>query len=104
MKIRFTSYKVLAVVICVLTVACDGAERENKASKLELIESQCNQAWFAKVDKQVVSGDGQGHGPDLGSMEWRSVVEFKLGVRGNESLPAADSDLWCAYIDQHFID
>ena len=104
MKIRCTSNKVLAVVLCVLTVACSDAERENKVSKLELIKSQCNQAWFAKVDRQITSGDGQGHGPDLGSMEWRSVVEFKLGIRGDESLPAADSEHWCAYIDQHFID
>ncbi|MCL1093521.1 hypothetical protein [Shewanella kaireitica] len=103
MKIRCFSTRILATILCVLTVACSDVELQKKTLGLETIESPCNQIWFEKVDRQIASGDGQGHGPDLGSMEWRSVVEFKLGVRGDESLPAADSERWCAYIDQHFI-
>ena len=45
-----------------------------------------------------MTGDGQGHGPDLGSSEWRSVIEFKLGIRGDPSVPPRNSELWCAYI------
>lgn len=65
--------------------------------------NSCNQAWFAKVEQQLTSGDGQGHGPDLGSLEWRSVIEFKLGIRGQANLPSKDSDLWCDYINRHYI-
>ncbi|ABZ77639.1 hypothetical protein Shal_3091 [Shewanella halifaxensis HAW-EB4] len=74
-----------------------------QVSVLESNPNGCNLAWFNKVEKQVSTGDGQGHGPDLGSMEWRSVVEFKLGIRGKESNPNLDSDLWCDYIDKHYI-
>lgn len=45
------------------------------------------------------TGDGQGHGPDLGSDEWKSVVEFKLGIRGDPQVPGRDSQAWCTYID-----
>ncbi|MGS0680513.1 hypothetical protein ACVBIL_05040 [Shewanella sp. 125m-7] len=64
----------------------------------------CDHAWFEKVEQQIITGDGEGHGPDIGSMEWRSVVEFKLGIRGNESNPSLNSDLWCDYIDKRYID
>ena len=40
-----------------------------------------------------------GHGPDIGSGEWKSVVEFKLGIRGNPDVPDRDSQEWCSYID-----
>lgn len=86
--------KALFILLCVYVVACSDTQPQKQV---------CSEAWFEKVDRQITSGDGQGHGPDLGSLEWRSVVEFKLGVRGDESLPAADSERWCTYIDQHFI-
>ncbi|GIU18841.1 hypothetical protein [Shewanella sp. MBTL60-007] len=74
------------------------------ASATESNPNGCNLDWFKKVEKKVFTGDGQGHGPDLGSMEWRSVVEFKLGIRGNEANPKLDSEQWCDYIDKHYID
>ena len=46
------------------------------------------------------TGDGRGHGPDVGSDEWKSVVEFKLGIRGKSDLPGRDSEAWCRLIDQ----
>ncbi|MGS0677266.1 hypothetical protein [Shewanella sp. 0m-4] len=64
----------------------------------------CDYAWFKKVEQQLQTGDGQGHGPDLGSMEWRSVIEFKLGIGGDDSIVSVDSDLWCDYIDKQYID
>ena len=62
--------------------------------------SPCSDDWYRFVEKKVVSGDGQGHGPDLGSDEWKGVVEFKLGIRGEPGLPARDSQEWCDLIDK----
>jgi hypothetical protein len=59
----------------------------------------CSEAWYQYVETELVSGDGQGHGPDLGSDEWKGVIEFKLGIRGQAGLPARASDDWCQYID-----
>ncbi len=56
------------------------------------------------VEDRFPTGDGQGHGPDIGSLEWRSVVEFKLGIRGDPAIPPLESDQWCAYVDEHFIE
>ncbi|QQX82675.1 hypothetical protein JK628_16430 [Shewanella sp. KX20019] len=102
-RITHSGGKVLVILLCFFAVACSDAQQQSPSAQQKTVQSLCNQAWFEKVDRQITSGDSQGHGPDLGSIEWRSVVEFKLGVRGDESLPAVDSDPWCAYIDQYFI-
>jgi hypothetical protein len=60
----------------------------------------CSAEWNRFVDQKIISGDGQGHGPDLGSDEWKGVVEFKLGIRDQADLPARDSDDWCQLIDR----
>ncbi len=60
----------------------------------------CTMQWYQFVEQQLVSGDGQGHGPDLGSHEWKSVVEFRLEIRGQADLPDRNSDEWCQLIDQ----
>ncbi len=60
----------------------------------------CTDEWNQFVDEKLVSGDGQGHGPDLGSDEWKGVIEFKLGIRDQVDLPNRDSDDWCQLIDQ----
>ena len=59
----------------------------------------CSTAWYEHVETTLVTSDGHGHGPDLGSVEWKSVVEFKLGVRGKSTTPNVDSQEWCAFID-----
>ena len=59
----------------------------------------CTEEWYQFVEHKLVSGDGQGHGPDLASDEWKSVIEFKLGIRGQSQLPARDSEDWCRLID-----
>lgn len=59
----------------------------------------CAPAWQQRVDAQLVTADPQVHGPDLGSAEWQSVVEFKLGLRGMAEVPAPDSTAWCDFID-----
>ena len=60
----------------------------------------CTPEWYALVERRLGSGDGQGHGPDPGSEEWKGVVEFRLGIRGQPDLPARDTDAWCVYIDE----
>lgn len=64
----------------------------------------CSASWLQAVESRVVTGDGHGHGPDIGSQEWRSVVEFKLGVRDNPAIPPRDRKEWCNYIDELIVD
>ncbi|MBL8306111.1 MAG: hypothetical protein JNM33_05410 [Rubrivivax sp.] len=59
----------------------------------------CSEAWNRMIEARVGSGDGRGHGPDVGTDEWMSSVEFRLGVRGRPDIPARGSDAWCRYID-----
>jgi hypothetical protein len=60
----------------------------------------CSEEWFQFVEGRLSTGDSQGHGPDLGSSEWRSVVEFKLGIRGKPTIPNRSTMQWCTYIDE----
>lgn len=60
----------------------------------------CSDAWNHAIEKAVATGDGRGHGPDMGSDEWKSVIEFKLGIRGQPQVPHRDTLAWCQYIDQ----
>ncbi|WP_299803561.1 hypothetical protein [uncultured Shewanella sp.] len=106
-------YGVASIVVVVLFCGCaqivpkDTTEKAisvNDKSVYERPDIQaCEPAWFEKAAQQIITGDGHGHGPDLGSLEWRSVVEFRLGIRGNNELPELDSDLWCDYIDTHYL-
>ena len=59
----------------------------------------CSQAWFEAIESRIGTGDGQGHGPDLGSEEWKSVVEFRLGIRGQAEVPDRQFRQWCLFID-----
>ncbi len=59
----------------------------------------CSEAWYRLVEQRVVTGDGRGHGPDAGSQEWKSVVEFRLGIRDAPGVPPRDSEAWCGYVD-----
>lgn len=59
----------------------------------------CSEAWRSMVEEILPTGDGQGHGPDVGSEEWQSVMEFKLGIRGKTEVPALGTDDWCRHID-----
>ena len=63
----------------------------------------CSSPWYALVEERIRTGDGHGHGPDPGSVEWRSVVEFRLGVRGDPAVPPVSDEHWCAYMaENHF--
>ncbi|WP_236180544.1 hypothetical protein [Pseudomonas sputi] len=63
-------------------------------------QSICSEAWYQAIDKKLPTADTQGHGPDIGSDEWKSVIEFKLGVRGGTSVPERSSEKWCNFVDQ----
>ena len=60
----------------------------------------CTEPWYAYVELIIPTGDGMGHGPDIGSDEWKSVVEFKLGIRDDPGVPKRSSEAWCQYMDQ----
>lgn len=60
----------------------------------------CSDEWYRSVEQRLPTGDGQGHGPDLGSAEWKSVVEFRLGVRDDAAVPDPATAEWCTYIEQ----
>ena len=60
----------------------------------------CSEQWVEFVGSRLATGDGQEHGPDPGSVEWRSVVEFRLGARDDPGVPDRTSDEWCDYIDE----
>ena len=59
----------------------------------------CSTGWEMQVEEQLNTGDASGHGPDVGSEEWKSVVEFKLGIRGSTAIPDRASIEWCRHID-----
>jgi len=82
----------LASSLCVLS-ACQSQSLQTETPKL------CTDSWYQAVESAIPSGDGMGHGPDIGSEEWRSVIEFKLGIRGNPEVPDRNSQEWCSYID-----
>jgi len=79
---------VVALLICVGLVAC------NASSSPPL----CSNQWFLMVEEQLGTGDGAGHGPDVGSEEWQSVVEFRLKVRGQPEVPERNTQQWCEYV------
>ena len=60
----------------------------------------CSESWQQYIEAQLHTSDSAGHGPDVGSVEWRSVIEFKLGIRGDPAIPSRKTDEWCTYIDE----
>ena len=82
----------------IVTAAC--AKASNSGKWIPEAKVLCSDQWFRFVEEKMPTGDGQGHGPDLGSDEWMSGVEFKLGIRDKSDLPSKNSDDWCRYIDQ----
>lgn len=83
----------ILVTSCFILSAC---QKETPQSDISVL---CTQTWYESVESTISSGDGMGHGPDIGSDEWRSVIEFRLGIRGNADVPDRSSDEWCGYID-----
>jgi hypothetical protein len=63
----------------------------------------CNEDWLLLIEQQINTGDKQGHGPDVGSLEWRHTVERRLSLRDETDIQATNSTAWCEYIDKHII-
>ncbi|MCP4287765.1 MAG: hypothetical protein GY792_25560 [Gammaproteobacteria bacterium] len=85
------------IAFVVLAIGCAVPEGNNARKSL------CSSDWYSLVEKQIPTGDAEGHGPDPGSTEWRSVVEFKLGIRGDPGVPPLDTDQWCDYLDKNYV-
>ena len=62
------------------------------------VGQSCSPEWFRYVNSQVPSSDSMGHGPDIASQEWKSVIEFKLGIQSHASLPPKNTPQWCKFI------
>lgn len=100
-------YRYLLALIALTPIACATDERPATeppaATGLEQAAASpalCSESWTGLVDSLLTTGDGRGHGPDLGSEEWKSVIEFRLGVRGQPEVPDRSSQDWCEYVDR----
>lgn len=82
----------LALTIVLLLAGC-------AAKSPEASPAPCSPEWVEMMESKLTTGDNQGHGPDPGSIEWRSAIEFKLGIRGNADVPDRLSPEWCTFID-----
>ncbi len=85
---------ILLVAVSVPVAASDATH-----SILET-KTLCTDAWYRVIEEKVLTADDQGHGPDIGSDEWKSVIEFKMGIRGTPDTPGRDSEAWCHHIHQ----
>ena len=89
--------RALLGLFLIFSLGCARTAENNRLSQA------CTSDWYRLVEDRISTGDDQGHGPDLGSLEWRSVVEFKLGLRDDLTLPPVESDRWCTYINKHIV-
>jgi len=64
---------------------------------------KCDMNSFKLIEQKLKTSDSHGHGPDIGSNEWKSVVEFKLGVRGEVFVPPRNTPDWCKFIESTLI-
>jgi uncharacterized protein len=97
-QFRIQNPTVLGLILALTAGAALSANNDGKSSPPT--EALCSNAWYRSIEEKVPTGDGRGHGPDVGSDEWKSVVEFKLGIRGQPDVPRRDSQAWCRHIDQ----
>ncbi|MBR9726819.1 hypothetical protein ACFOD0_08000 [Shewanella intestini] len=86
----------------VLFAGCFDYSKVNHDSSLlaNAEKLSCSQDVFNLFEKELMSSDELGHGPDIGSQEWQAVIEFKLGLTGNPTLPSHTSSDWCDFIYQ----
>lgn len=87
----------IAAFIIYAAVFAQASDDHLSSTESEIL---CSDSWYRFIDDTVATNDNQGHGPDVGSEEWKSVIEFKLGIRDEPNLPDRDSEAWCRHIDQ----
>jgi uncharacterized protein len=93
----------VCLTICLFGItACSDTGRSSSSSATPTPTPQagCSDATYRFLEEKVPTGDGQGHGPELGSDEWKSAIESKLGIRDRPDLPDRDSEAWCRHIDK----
>ena len=87
----------IAALIIFASICAHASEDHDTSMETGML---CSNSWCRLMDDTVGTSDNQGHGPDIGSDEWKSVIEFKLGIRGDPNLPDRGSEAWCRLIDQ----
>ena len=92
--------RLLSALLIFLGLTLSGCDASENTATTAI---PCTDNWFAEVESLYPTGDGDGHGPDIGSLEWRSVVEFRLGIRDDPKVPAVNTQQWCTYIDKAYI-
>lgn len=85
----------LSLVLVATCVRAGDEKSVDPASK-----QLCTDVWYQSIDKQIATSAVGKHGPEVGSDEWKSVVELKLSVRGKGDVPERSSESWCRYIDE----
>ena len=88
----------ISLITALILAALAGCKTSHTAGQSP---KPCSEDWYPWAEAVLSSSDGHGHGPDMGSEEWQSVIEFKLGIRGQADIPPRSSDAWCRFIDQH---
>jgi uncharacterized protein len=87
------------ITVVVIFLAAIFQAGDGRSSDLE-VQTPRSDSWYRFIEEKITTNDSQGHGPDVGSDEWKSVIEFKLGIRGKPNLPVRDSKAWCDNVDQ----
>jgi hypothetical protein len=95
--LKTTALWLWLTMLLVFGVSCTGTS--SVVESAQKTQTLCSSEWYQYIEETVTTGDDHGHGPDAGSDEWRSVIEFKLGIRGTSTIPQRDSEAWCRYID-----
>lgn len=90
------THKILIITPLVLLSFTSCVNKKQEKQKPQ----DCTPSWYQKVESKVPTGDEHGHGPDIGSHEWKSVVEHRIGIKGNKIVPSIKSKEWCSYIDK----
>lgn len=75
-----------------------GPAPSETASTIQELKPPCERPRQDLIEEALQTSDGMGHGPDIGSGEWHSVVEMRLGVRESSDLPDHGTNDWCTYM------
>lgn len=87
-----------AVFLLLVQVAACSSNRVDNAN----LSEPCAEGVILSIERKITTGDGEGHGPDIGSSEWYSVVERRLGIEGDASIPIKGTQGWCEYVISRF--
>ncbi len=86
-------YRLILFIFYLQITACS-----SKLSERSELDDVCSKETIESIERQLKTSDAQGHGPDIGSSEWFSVVERRLGIEGDATIPDKDTKAWCDYV------